>query len=377
MQNKISRRLSRQFNVFNIKNIFDIPMYTLLAMLSIFAISLISLYSSDGGNFFQHTFKQICYMIFSLLCFVLIISLNVIYIMDYAYLFLFAMTILLALVIPLGRNIMGASRWLNLGFISLQPSEFAKLAIILALAKFYSKIPAQKIYKISTTFKAIMIVFVPIVLTAIQPDLATSTIMFSLTVIIIFISGTPRKQFYIAGVLALISIPIAWIYALKDYQKLRILNFLIPGQDILGSGYNVNQSKIAIGSGGLIGKGFLHGSQGQLKFIPEHHTDFIFTIVCEEFGFIGATILIGCYVYLIYYGLLVATKTNSVFGKITAIGCSSLLFLHTFINIAMTIGLMPVAGIPLLMMSYGGCGLLLGTICVALMVSVDMHKNLF
>lgn len=316
-------------------------------------------------------------MIFSLLCFIFIVSINIKYIMDYAYLFLFATTILLALVIPLGRNIMGASRWLNLGFISLQPSEFAKLAIILALAKFYSKIPAQKIYKISTTFKAIIIVFAPIVLTAIQPDLATSTIMFSLMVIIIFISGTPKQQFYIVGMLAVISIPIAWIYALKDYQKLRILNFLIPGQDILGSGYNVNQSKIAIGSGGLIGKGFLHGSQGQLKFIPEHHTDFIFTIICEEFGFIGATILIGLYVYLIYYGYLVANKTNSVFGKIVCISCSSLLFLHMFINIAMTTGLAPVAGIPLLMISYGGCGLLVGVICIALIVNIDIHKNLF
>ena len=375
MRTKISSGINRKFSTLNIKNIFDVPMYTLVVMLTIYAISLLSLYSSDGGVFFQHTFKQLCYMVFSLLCFVLIISINITYIMDYAYLFLFVIIILLALVIPLGRNIMGASRWLNLGFISLQPSEFAKIAIILSLAKFYSKIPAQKIYKISTTFKTMIIVCVPIVLTVIQPDLATSAIILFLTLTIVFVSGVPKKQLYIAGIFATISIPIAWFYVLKDYQKLRIMNFFTPERDIFGSGYNVYQSKIAIGSGGLIGKGFLHGSQGQLNFIPEHHTDFIFTIVCEEFGFIGATILAGCYVYLIHYGLLVANRTKSVFGKITAIGCSSLLFLHTFINIAMTIGLMPVAGIPLLMMSYGGCGLLLGTMCVALMVSVDIHKN--
>lgn len=375
MQTKISSGLNRKFSTFNIKNIFDIPMYTLFAMLSIFAISLLSLYSSDGGVFFQHTFKQLCYMVFSLLCFVLIISINITYIMDYAYLSLFAMTILLALVIPFGRNIMGASRWLHFGFVAFQPSEFAKIAIILALAKFYSNIKTQKIYKLSTTFMAIILSAIPIALTAIQPDLATSAIMFILTMVIVFASGAPKKQFYFAGIFTIISIPIAWVYMLKDYQKLRILNFIFPEQDLLGSGYNVNQSKIAIGSGGLIGKGFLHGTQGQLKFIPEHHTDFIFTIVCEEFGFIGATILIGCCAYLIYYGFLVANKTNSVFGKITAVGCSSLLFLHTFINIAMTIGLMPVAGIPLLMVSYGGCGLLLGTICVALITSIDIHKN--
>lgn len=375
MQTKIISGLNKKFSTFNIKNIFEVPIYTLIAMFTIFALSLMSLYSSDGGSIFPHTFKQMCYIIFSLLCFVFIISINIKYIIDYAYLFLIAITILLALVIPFGRNIMGASRWLNLGFVALQPSEFAKIAIILALAKFYSNIKAQKIYRLSTTLKAMMIVIVPVGLTVIQPDLATATIMLSLTVIIIFISGAPKIQFYIAGMLTIISIPIAWVYALKDYQKLRIINFLIPGQDLLGSGYNVNQSKIAIGSGGLIGKGFLHGSQGQLKFIPEHHTDFIFTIICEEFGFIGAIILIGCYVYLIYYGFLVVNKTSSVFGKITAIGCSSLLFLHMFINIAMTIGLMPVAGIPLLMMSYGGCGLLLGVICVSLIVNVDIHKN--
>ena len=182
--------------------------------------------------------------------------------------------------------------------------------------------------------------------------------------------------FYLSFLSLLLASPFVWFKFLKDYQKLRIINFLFPENDPLGSGYNIIQSKIAIGSGGFFGKGFLKGTQGQLKFLPEHHTDFIFTIIGEEFGFIGAIILILLYGYLIYYGYSVANKTNSTFGKLVAIGCSTILFLHLFINIGMTASLMPVAGIPLLMLSYGGSSLLLGVICVALIINIDINKSI-
>ena len=192
----------------------------------------------------------------------------------------------------------------------------------------------------------------------------------------LFTVGIPKWEFISAFVLMVLSLPIIWVKCLKEYQKLRVINFLNPENDPFGSGYNIIQSKIAIGSGGVFGKGYFQGVQGRLRFLPEHHTDFIFTNVCEEFGFIGALIVISLYLLITMYGFRVASQTNSVFCKLIAIGCSSLIFLHMFINIGMTSGLLPVAGIPLVMISYGGSSLLLGVICIALIVNVDINNNI-
>ena len=282
----------------------------------------------------------------------------------------------LIFIIPFGKRALGASRWIDFGFITIQPSEFAKIAVVLALSKFFSNLNSRDIKSITTIIKAFCIVSIPLVLVFIQPDLATTIVIFGIFVSMIFTIGVRYFYFYFAFLSSLIASPIIWFKLLKEYQRLRIINFLFPENDPLGSGYNIIQSKIAIGSGGFTGKGFLQGTQGQLRFLPEHHTDFIFTIIGEEFGFIGAIVLILLYLYLIYYGYSVASKTNSVFSKLIAIGCSTILFLHLFINIGMTISLMPVAGIPLLMMSYGGSSLLLGAICVALIINVDINKNI-
>ena len=275
----------------------------------------------------------------------------------------------------IGHSAMGASRWIDFGFIKIQPSELMKVAVVLAIAKFLSNTNALQITKISTTIKVFAMIFVPFLLVAGQPDLTTSVIMLIITLSMLFLAGTSIWQFLFGGIVFVCLAPFVWMSLLKDYQKLRIVNFLNPANDPLGSGYNIIQSKIAIGSGGLTGKGFLQGTQGQLRFLPEHHTDFIYTIIGEEAGFVGSMAVLLMFVYLIFYGFKVAKNTHSTFGKLVSLGCTTILFLHTFINIGMVCAIMPAAGIPLLMVSYGGSSLALGLFCVALIMNIDINKD--
>ena len=320
--------------------------------------------------------KQIIFILISLIVLFCVVSLNIKIIYNFSYKSLFVSLCLLALVIPFGRKILGASRWLDFGVIMFQPSEIAKVTIILSLARFFSRMNVKNFSNFVTKIRLAIFFSPTLFLVALQPDLATSIIILAIIIIMVFAVGFSIRNFIVAGLLIFISIPICWLKFLKEYQKLRIINFLFPENDPLGSGYNVIQSKIAVGSGGFFGKGFLEGTQGRLRFLPEHHTDFIFTTIGEEFGFVGSVVLIVMYLYLIFYGFKVSSKSNSVFCKLVAIGCSSLLFLHLFINIGMTISLLPVAGIPLIMLSYGGSGMMLGVICVALIINIDINKNM-
>ena len=364
-----------KFNHFNFRSIFEIKKSVLLVLLSILSFSIVCLYSSAGGRVNTWVVKQISYIVFSLLVFVLLVSINTKNIYKFSNIALLVSIFLLLIVIPFGKRAMGASRWIDFGIFTIQPSEMAKIALVLFLSRYFSKVNSKKIKQ----FKNIVLLFLmcsPIfVLVAIQPDLATSVILFALFMSMLFFIGFPLKYF-ICGIIFLISTtPFIWKNLLKEYQKLRIINFIFPENDPLGSGYNIIQSKIAIGSGGVFGKGFLQGTQGRLRFLPEHHTDFIFTIVGEEFGIIGCLFLISLYLLIIIYGLNVLNKTKSVFGKSVCFGCLNIIFLHIFINIGMTIGLFPVAGIPLIMFSYGGSSLLLGMICIALLINIDINKN--
>ena len=373
---KNKRIFNKKYSFFNRYAIYEVNKFAIFVLFLILSIDIMCLYSAAGGQFNPYASRQLLYITISLVSFYIIISLNYKFWINWSYRILFASILSLVLIIPFGKRALGASRWIDFGFITIQPSEFAKIAIVLALAKFFSKIKANDIKKLKTIIKSFLIIAFPVLLIIIQPDLATTIIVLGVFVVMLFVIGIPLMYFYLSFLSLLLASPFVWFKFLKDYQKLRIINFLFPENDPLGSGYNIIQSKIAIGSGGFFGKGFLKGTQGQLKFLPEHHTDFIFTIIGEEFGFIGAIILILLYGYLIYYGYSVANKTNSTFGKLVAIGCSTILFLHLFINIGMTASLMPVAGIPLLMLSYGGSSLLLGVICVALIINIDINKSI-
>ena len=365
----------KRYSIFNKFAIFEAPKSVLLTVCTILTASVLCLYSSSGGAIEPWAFKQIIFITISFTVFYVIISVNIKIIYKFSYISMICVIILLLAVIPFGKRVLGASRWLDFGVFMVQPSEYAKVAVILVLAKFFSNINVKRIKNFSTTVVAFIIILPIFTLVVLQPDLATSIIIVSLTAIMLFVAGVPLWEFILAGSMVIVSAPIVWIKLLKDYQKLRIINFLFPESDPLGSGYNIIQSKIAVGSGGFLGKGFLEGTQGRLRFLPEHHTDFIFTIVGEEFGFVGAVALILLYLYIVFYGFTVARNTNSTFYKLVATDCASLILLHIFVNIGMTVALMPVAGIPLIMFSYGGSSLMIGLICIAIIINIDINKN--
>ena len=361
--------------LFTTSNLLKIPKSIILTVLSILSIGLLLLYSASKGSMYPYVYRQILAILFSIGVAIFIICSDFYFIKKFAYLTILPTIFLLILTLIFGKKTMGASRWLDFGICTLQPSEIAKLSVILFVSHFFSKIKVQQIYNFIGTLIQLFIVLSPIILlVVIQPDLATSIILVAIITVMVFSSGITVNVFILTGLSVIITSPFVWLFLLKPYQKLRITNFLNPENDPSGSGYNVIQAKIAIGSGGLTGKGFLKGTQGQLNFLPEHHTDFIFSVLCEEFGFIGASILLGLYCYIIYYSLKVFNKAQTVFERMICIGCSSLFFFHLFINTGMTVGLLPVAGIPLLMVSYGGTGVLVGLICIALLVKIDIQN---
>ena len=367
--------ISENNYIINIKNVIksDFLLLSLICILSI--IGFFMLYSASGGNIKPWALSQIKRFIFfiPIFYFLILINIKVIYKLSY-YIYFFALSLLLYAEFA-GYSAMGAKRWINLGFINLQPSEFVKLALVLALAKYFHNIHVYKIRTIYSLFFPIIITIIPAYFILRQPDLGTTLILLSSAIMIIFIIGTNISKFIIAAILTMISIPFLW-GMLKSYQQQRILTFLNPQSDPLGSGYNIIQSKIAIGSGGSYGKGFLSGSQGQLEFLPERETDFIFTMIAEEFGFIGSFIVILLYVIVFLRITSISLNSQSYFGKVLAAGLGFILFIHFFINIAMVIGIIPVVGAPLPLISYGGTMLITTLTAFALILNVHINKDI-
>lgn len=280
--------------------------------------------------------------------------------------------ILLVIVELFGRIGMGAQRWIDLGVIKLQPSELMKIAVVLALARFYRKLPPSLTNKPLTIALALAMIFVPAGLVMLQPDLGTAVMIIAVGVVIIFLAGTTVKLFLAAaaGVVALA--PLAWA-SLHDYQKNRVLTFIDPDRDPLGQGYHITQSKIAIGSGGLFGKGFLNGSQSNLSYLPEAHTDFIFATMAEEWGMAGAITLLLAYAYVIRWANSVGGSALRFDFRLIAYGLSFNLFLYVAINVSMVMGLLPVVGIPLPLMSYGGSAMM--TVLLMLGILLSIHRQ--
>lgn len=273
--------------------------------------------------------------------------------MKYAYAFYFLCITLLLVVEVAGSLQMGAQRWISVGGLNLQPSEIMKMALTLALARYYHGMLAEDASRPLLMIPPLALIGMPVVLILLQPNLGTATITAAIGVCLLFAAGLYWRYFIAVGTAGLAAIPIAWQF-LHDYQKQRVETFLNPEADPLGAGYNIMQSKIAIGSGGLFGTGYMQGSQSQLDFLPEKHTDFIFTMIAEEFGFVGATSVIGVYMLLILLGLATAIRSRSRFGALVAIGVTAMLLLHVTINMGMVMGLLPVVGVPLPLLSYGG-----------------------
>lgn len=289
---------------------------------------------------------------------------------------IYAVAALLVLAVDLvGFKGMGAQRWLDLGFLQLQPSEVMKIALIMALARYFHGLTLEEASSPKHLLIPGAMVAVPVALVMVQPDLGTAILLMIGAITILFGAGLKWRYFIAAGATVLAAIPIAW-ERMYDYQKNRVLTFLDPERDPLGAGYHILQSKIALGSGGLFGKGYMAGTQSHLNFLPEKHTDFIFTMLGEEVGLVGGLVLLTLYALVIAFALNTALSARNQFGRLLALGIGVSFFFYVFINSAMVMGLLPVVGVPLPLMSYGGTAMLALMFAFGLLMNVHIHRNL-
>ena len=337
-------------------------------------IGVTMLYSAANGHWSPWAINQLLRfgVGFGVMIFFALIDIRII--LRYSYLFYFFTLILLVVVEVTGHIGMGAQRWINFGFFKLQPSELMKIALVLVLARYFHSVQLQTIESTQGMIKPLLLALVPAGLIIVQPDLGTGLMLIMTTTAIFFAVGVQIWKFVALGVTGIILAPIAWHF-LHDYQKDRVLTFLNPERDPLGAGYHIIQSKIALGSGGVFGKGFLKGTQTHLNFLPEKHTDFIFTMLSEELGMVGAVLVILINFCIIAYGYSFAFKSSSYFGKLVAIGLTTNYFLYVFINTAMVLGLIPVVGIPLPLISYGGTVMLSVMASFGILLSVHINRD--
>jgi rod shape determining protein RodA len=285
------------------------------------------------------------------------------------------MLFLLVVVEIMGHIGMGAQRWINLGIIVIQPSELMKIALVLALAKYFHGLSLEDIGQPIKLVLPAAMVALPVGFVLLQPNLGTAMLLTLASGAVFFTSGVRWWKFVIVIALVAIALPFAWNH-LHDYQKARLMTFMNPDADPLGHGYNILQSKIAMGSGGLFGRGFGQGTQSQLQFLPEKHTDFIFVVLAEELGMMGALFLLGLYFLLIAYGFMISLTCRNQFGRLAAFGLTTSLFLYVFVNVAMVTGTIPVVGIPLPLVSYGGTAMLTLLIACGILLSISVHRDL-
>lgn len=270
---------------------------------------------------------------------------------------------------------MGAQRWIDLGILQLQPSEVMKVAMVLALARYFHGPTLEEVWRPTRLIAPVLIILAPAALVLKQPDLGTALMLLMVGGAMLFIAGVRLWKFAVVIVAGLSAVPVVW-QSLHDYQRDRILTFLDPERDPLGAGYHILQSKIALGSGGIWGKGFLGGTQSHLNFLPERQTDFIFTMLAEEFGLAGGLGLLGLYLLVLVHCIAIGLTSRNHFGRLLALGLSTNLFLYVFINIAMVMGLIPVVGVPLPLISYGGTAMLAVLFGLGLVMSVYVHREI-
>ena len=349
--------------------------FSFVLLLCILAgIGVVMLYSAANGSWSPWALNQLMRFGLGFAVMIVLAFIDVRIFMRYAYLFYFVSLVLLIIVEVEGHIGMGAQRWINLGFMKLQPSELMKIALVLALARYFHSSSLQSIETTKGLITPALMVLFPAFLVMTQPDLGTALMLIFSAGAIFFAVGVQMWKFGVLLLGALILMPIAWNF-LHEYQQNRVLTFLDPERDPLGAGYHIIQSKIALGSGGVFGKGFLKGTQSHLNFLPEKHTDFIFTMLSEEFGMIGAIFVVIINVLIIAYCFAFALRSTSYFGKLAAIGLATNFFLYVMINISMVLGLIPVVGIPLPLISYGGTVILSVMAGFGIILSVNVNRN--
>jgi rod shape determining protein RodA len=353
---------------------YHLDFVLLFSILGLGVISIFAQFSSSGGSFDYYSKSHaIRFGIFFIL-FLFVSFTKISFWHSSSFLLFFFLLFLLLFVKFYGIQSQGSRRWVNLYVINLQPSELMKIVIILFLSKYYHQISAGDVNKVKYLLYPVIAIMAPFILVVSQPDLGTAILILLSGVVVTWLAGVRWKIFFYLSLLAIVSGPIA-ISFLKPYQKSRILTFLNPDSDPLGAGYQIIQSKIAIGSGGLFGKGFLNGSQAYLNFLPEKHTDFIFTLFAEEFGFLGSIAMVFLYFLITYRIIKIGNETRSIFGKLYCYGFANAFFIYVAVNMAMVLGLLPIVGAPLPILSYGGSSMLAIMFGLGIVMSCSVYKN--
>lgn len=357
---------------------FDWVLLLLLCILSL--IGILNLYSATSTirNVAESQVfaKQINWFLIGFIVFLLMTTFNYYYLEQLAYPVYVVSIGLLILVLVLGKETSGSQRWLGLGPVSFQPSELAKISILMVLAKFFSEKGIYTNYRLRDLWKPFLLVAMPSVLILKEPDLGTALLLIVVSASIVLFVKVNWKSLLILVVFCFSIAPFLW-FILEPYQQMRVLSFLRQDMDPQGYGYHINQSKIAIGSGLMWGKGFLKGTQTQLHFLPEQHTDFVFSVWAEEWGFVGSVVLVLIYLFLILWGLNIVKSSKDMFGSLLALGVVAIIFWQVAINVGMVTGLLPVVGIPLVLFSYGGSSVITGMALMGLLMNISMRRFMF
>tara|TARA_B100001057_G_scaffold174578_1_gene175192 strand:- start:1198 stop:2322 length:1125 start_codon:yes stop_codon:yes gene_type:complete len=365
-------KLSNEINFF--QKLKNLDFILLLSIFLVGIISLATMYSTDGGEILFHTRSHFFKFVIFLILMLVISFFNIRFWFSIGYIFYFFIALMLIWTINFGITASGSQRWIDLYFINIQPSELMKISIILCLAKYFHRMKLESVNSFYAVIISLIIIIVPMSLVVIQPDLGTSLLISISGITVLWFAGLNHKYFFYTFLITIISLPFI-ISFLKPYQKLRILTFLNPDRDPLGAGYQIIQSKIAVGSGGIWGKGFLKGTQSYLEFLPEKHTDFIFTLFSEEFGFLGSVILLLIYALIIYRVIRIGSISRSHFAKLFCYSFGTSIFVYIVINMSMVLGLLPIVGSPLPIMSYGGSSMLATMIGFGIVMSSKIHSQ--
>ena len=367
-------RLNNEITFF--QKIKNLDYILLISVILLSVLSVFVMYSTDGGEILFHTKNHFVKLAVFFPLMIFVAFFNIKFWHNFSYLIYFIVILLLIYVSFFGIKSSGSQRWMDLYLFVLQPSELMKVAIIMCLAKYYHRLKIENVNSFTSITIVLSIILIPIIFVISQPDLGTSILIALSGLIILWLGGVKIKYFIYSFITFLISLPFI-ISFLKPYQKLRILTFLDPDRDPLGAGYQIIQSKIAIGSGGLNGKGFLKGTQSYLDFLPEKHTDFIFTLFSEEFGFIGSVGLLILYSIIIFRILRIGAISRSNFARLFCFGYAFAIFIYIVVNLSMVLGLLPIVGSPLPIMSYGGSSMLATMIGFGIVLSAKInHKQM-
>ncbi len=354
--------------------ILSLDFVLIFLVIALGVISIFAMYSSEQGKFSYYTQNHLYRFLTFFTVFILCSFFSIQFWFKTSYIFYLLIIILLILVHFNGVTASGSQRWINLFFINLQPSELMKVALIVFLARYYYKIPSDNVTNIKYIFIPIFSLIVPSLLVVSQPDLGTAVLIMIGGISVIWLSGFKIKYFLYSFFILIFLLPVG-ISFLKPYQKSRILTFLNPERDPLGAGYQIIQSKIAVGSGGIFGKGFLQGSQSYLDYLPEKHTDFIFTLFSEEFGFVGSIILLTIFILIIYRIVAIGNDSKNNFSKLYCYSFATAFFVYVAVNMSMVLGLLPIVGAPLPIMSYGGSSMLSIMIGLGIVMSCRVYNT--